>query len=93
MSFARLACALSLVIVGCISCIPTVAKTYAGHYIVADLRLASPAAPDEGTVVVSPQGFVLFGPLPGNRWIIFVNIDESHAASLTRRRAMRSLRS
>jgi hypothetical protein len=42
--------------------------------------LAFPIAPDEGTVVVSPHGFVLFGPLPGNRWIIFVNIDEAHAA-------------
>jgi 2-polyprenyl-6-methoxyphenol hydroxylase-like FAD-dependent oxidoreductase len=54
-------------------------ETYAGRYIVADARLASPVAPDEGTVVVSPHGFVLFGPLPDNRWIIFVNIDETHA--------------
>jgi 2-polyprenyl-6-methoxyphenol hydroxylase-like FAD-dependent oxidoreductase len=55
-------------------------ETYAGRYIVADARLAFPIAPEEGTVVVSPQGFVLFGPLPDSRWIIFVNIDEAHAA-------------
>jgi 2-polyprenyl-6-methoxyphenol hydroxylase-like FAD-dependent oxidoreductase len=40
-------------------------ETYAGRYVVADARLASPVAPGEGTVVVSPKGFVLFGPLPG----------------------------
>src|SRR6266487_582728 len=53
-------------------------ETYAGRYVVADARLASPVAAGEGTVVVSPKGFVLFGPLPGDRWIIFVDIDESH---------------
>ena len=54
-------------------------ETYAGRYVVADARLASPVAPGEGTVVVSPKGFVLFAPLPGDRWIIFVDIDEAHA--------------
>jgi hypothetical protein len=54
-------------------------ETYAGRYVVADARLASPVAAGEGTVVVSPKGFVLFGPLPGDRWIIFVDIDEAHA--------------
>jgi 2-polyprenyl-6-methoxyphenol hydroxylase-like FAD-dependent oxidoreductase len=54
-------------------------ETYAGRYVVADARLASPVAAGEGTVVVSPKGFVLFGPLPGDRWIIFVDIDEVHA--------------
>ena len=54
-------------------------ETYAGRYVVADARLASPVAPGEGTVVVSPKGFVLFSPLPDDRWITFVDIDEAHA--------------
>ena len=40
-------------------------ETYAGRYVVADARLASPVAAGEGTVVVSPKGFVLLGI--GNR--------------------------
>jgi hypothetical protein len=57
-------------------------ETYAGRYVVADARLASPVAAGEGTVVVSPKGFVLFGPLPGDRWIIFVDIDEAYSPEL-----------
>jgi 2-polyprenyl-6-methoxyphenol hydroxylase-like FAD-dependent oxidoreductase len=30
-------------------------ETYAGRYVVADARLASPVAPGEGTVVVSQR--------------------------------------
>jgi 2-polyprenyl-6-methoxyphenol hydroxylase-like FAD-dependent oxidoreductase len=51
--------------------------TYDGRYFVADVivRLACP--PECGRLVVGPTGFVLFSPLPDDRWLIFVNRDEA----------------
>jgi hypothetical protein len=66
-------------------------ETYAGRYVVADARLASPVAAGEGTVVVSPKGFVLFGPLPGDRWIISSTSTRPMPGSPTHRQATRWL--
>jgi len=46
-------------------------ETYAGHYVVADARLAAPGAADEAKLIVDPGGFVLLAPLPDRHWIIF----------------------
>ncbi|MBN9420668.1 MAG: FAD-dependent monooxygenase [Candidatus Eremiobacteraeota bacterium] len=51
-------------------------ETYAGHYLVADLRAELAVPPGESTVVVSPEGFALFAPLPEGRFLIFVNGPE-----------------
>jgi 2-polyprenyl-6-methoxyphenol hydroxylase-like FAD-dependent oxidoreductase len=51
-------------------------ETYRGRYIVADVEAHLPIPPGRGRVVVGPEGFVLFSPLPGKRWLIFVNRDE-----------------
>jgi 2-polyprenyl-6-methoxyphenol hydroxylase-like FAD-dependent oxidoreductase len=54
--------------------------TYAGRYIVADVRAGLPAAPEEGMLLVGATGFVLLSPLPEGRWILFVNGDEGDAS-------------
>lgn len=54
-----------------------IGETYAGRYIVADVAIGLAVPPAHGRVVVGPQGFVLFSPLPDNRWLIFVNRDAS----------------
>ena len=51
--------------------------TYAGRYIVADVKLAFPCPPGRGRVAVGPTGFVLISPLPEGRFLIFVNRDEA----------------
>jgi 2-polyprenyl-6-methoxyphenol hydroxylase-like FAD-dependent oxidoreductase len=51
-------------------------ETYSGKYIVADVRLALPTAPERGRVIVSASGFVLMSPLPDQRWLIFVNRED-----------------
>jgi 2-polyprenyl-6-methoxyphenol hydroxylase-like FAD-dependent oxidoreductase len=52
-------------------------ETYDGRYIVADAKIEMPCPPESGRVVVGPTGFVLFSPLPDDRWLIFVNRDET----------------
>ena len=54
--------------------------TYAGRYIVADVKLAFPCPPGRGRVAVGPSGFVLISPLPEGRFLIFVNRDEADLA-------------
>ena len=51
-------------------------ETYGGRFIVADVKLALPAPPGRGRVVIGPNGFVLLSPLPEGRLLIFVNRDE-----------------
>ena len=51
--------------------------TYDGRYIVADLKLGLSYQPECGRVIVGPTGFVLVSPLPDDRWLIFVNRDET----------------
>ena len=51
-------------------------ETYAHSYFVADVRVTLAPPGDHGRVIVGPGGFVLFSPLPEDRWLIFVNCDE-----------------
>jgi FAD binding domain len=52
-------------------------ETYSGRYIVADAKVRLPCPSECGRVIVGPTGFGLFSPLPGDRWLIFVNRDET----------------
>jgi 2-polyprenyl-6-methoxyphenol hydroxylase-like FAD-dependent oxidoreductase len=58
-----------------------VGETYDGRYLVADAKLAMSYPPECGRIIVGPTGFVLFSPLPDERWLIFVNRDEADPAS------------
>jgi 2-polyprenyl-6-methoxyphenol hydroxylase-like FAD-dependent oxidoreductase len=51
--------------------------TYDGRYIVADARIRLPCPPECGRVIVGRNGFGLLSPLPDDRWLIFVNRDET----------------
>jgi len=52
-------------------------ETYDGRYIVADVKLTLPCPPECGRIIVGSSGFGLFSPLPDDRWLIFVNRDET----------------
>ena len=52
-----------------------VGETYTGQYVVADARLGLGLPPETTCIPVGATGFALFGPLPGHRWLIFVNRD------------------
>jgi 2-polyprenyl-6-methoxyphenol hydroxylase-like FAD-dependent oxidoreductase len=52
-------------------------ETYDGRFIVADAKVHPRCPPECGRIIVGPTGFVLFSPLPDNRWLIFVNRDET----------------
>jgi len=52
-----------------------VGETYGGLYVVADVKIGLTIPPETARVVVGPTGFVLFAPLPENRWLIFVTRD------------------
>jgi 2-polyprenyl-6-methoxyphenol hydroxylase-like FAD-dependent oxidoreductase len=56
-------------------------ETYSGRFIVADLSARLTCPPECGRVFVGANGFVLFSPLPGDRWLIFVNRDAADARS------------
>jgi 2-polyprenyl-6-methoxyphenol hydroxylase-like FAD-dependent oxidoreductase len=56
--------------------------TYPGRYIAADIRADLRHEPGESMIFVNGSGFTLLAPLPGNRWITFVNIDEEMASGL-----------
>ena len=51
--------------------------SYDGRFIVADAKLHLRFPPECGRVIVGPAGFGLFSPLPDNRWLIFVNRNET----------------
>jgi 6-methylpretetramide 4-monooxygenase / 4-hydroxy-6-methylpretetramide 12a-monooxygenase len=46
--------------------------TYAGQFLVADIAMQSPLPRDRSNVVCGPQGPLLLAPLPGGRWISFL---------------------
>jgi 2-polyprenyl-6-methoxyphenol hydroxylase-like FAD-dependent oxidoreductase len=51
--------------------------TYQGHFVVADIAMQTPLPPDETSIVCGPQGLLLLSPMPGGRWISFLDLDES----------------
>ena len=57
-------------------------ETYAGRFLVADVKLETSVPPDEFSVVASAEGFVMLGPLPGDRFISFSDLEDD-AADLT----------
>ena len=52
-------------------------ETYDGRFIVADAKIRLACLSETGRIIVGPTGFVLLSPLPDNRWLIFVNRDET----------------
>jgi 2-polyprenyl-6-methoxyphenol hydroxylase-like FAD-dependent oxidoreductase len=56
-------------------------ETYSGRFIVADLKAQLPCPPECGRVFVAAAGFVLFSPLPNDRWLIFVDRDAADERS------------
>jgi 2-polyprenyl-6-methoxyphenol hydroxylase-like FAD-dependent oxidoreductase len=52
-------------------------ETYGGRFIVADVKVRLPCPSECGRIVVGATGFVLFSPLPDDRWLIFVNRKET----------------
>jgi 2-polyprenyl-6-methoxyphenol hydroxylase-like FAD-dependent oxidoreductase len=56
-------------------------ETYSGRFIVADFKARLPCPPECGRVFVGESGFVLFSPLPEDRWLIFVNRDAADTRS------------
>jgi 2-polyprenyl-6-methoxyphenol hydroxylase-like FAD-dependent oxidoreductase len=52
-------------------------QTYDGRFIVADAKVRLPCPLECGHVIVGPTGFGLFSPLPDDRWLIFVNRNET----------------
>jgi 2-polyprenyl-6-methoxyphenol hydroxylase-like FAD-dependent oxidoreductase len=52
-------------------------ETYGGRFVVADAKVSLSSQPECGRVIMGPTGFVLFLPLPDDRWLIFVNRDET----------------
>jgi 2-polyprenyl-6-methoxyphenol hydroxylase-like FAD-dependent oxidoreductase len=46
--------------------------TYPGTALVADVRVSCPVRRDASTLIATSEGYVLLGPLPGERWITFV---------------------
>lgn len=51
-------------------------ETYAPSYFVADVKVTLAPPAECGRVIVGAGGFVLFSPLPEDRWLIFVNCTE-----------------
>jgi hypothetical protein len=49
--------------------------------VVADVKVRLACPPECGRVIVGPSGFGLFSPLPDDRWLIFVNRDETDEQS------------
>jgi 2-polyprenyl-6-methoxyphenol hydroxylase-like FAD-dependent oxidoreductase len=58
-------------------------ETYDGRFIVADVKIRLPWPPECGRIIVGATGFGLFSPLPDNRWLIFVNRNETDVGPRT----------
>jgi 6-methylpretetramide 4-monooxygenase / 4-hydroxy-6-methylpretetramide 12a-monooxygenase len=55
---------------------PLEGATYRGHFLAADIAMASPFPRGEAGIVCGPSGLLLLAPLPGGRWISFQDLDE-----------------
>lgn len=55
---------------------PLAGTTYRGNFLVADVAMPAPFAPNEAGVICGPNGLLLLAPLPGGRWISFQDLEE-----------------
>ena len=55
---------------------PLEGTTYRGQFLVADIAMASPLPRNEAGVVCTADGLLLLAPLPGGRWISFMDLEE-----------------
>ncbi len=53
-----------------------VGDTYGGGYVVADVKVQLAIPTETARVIVGVSGFVLFAPLPEDRWLIYVSRDQ-----------------
>lgn len=51
--------------------------TYQGYFLVADIAMQPPLPRDETSIVCGPDGLILLSPLPGGRWISFMDLEET----------------
>jgi hypothetical protein len=56
---------------------PLGGATYEGHFLVADIALRAPLPRGQTSIVVGPQGLLLLAPLPQERWISFLDLEET----------------
>jgi 2-polyprenyl-6-methoxyphenol hydroxylase-like FAD-dependent oxidoreductase len=60
-------------------------ETYRGTALAADIKLRCGVPRNGGALVATPRGYVLLGPLPGERWITFVgDLGDAEARQLSR---------
>lgn len=59
---------------------PLGGATYQGHFLVADVAMRAPLPRDESSIVCGPQGLVLLSPMPGGRWISFLDLEDTQEA-------------
>lgn len=52
---------------------PLEGTTYRGQFLVADIAMPSPLPREEAGVVCTSEGLLLLAPLPGGRWISFMD--------------------
>jgi 6-methylpretetramide 4-monooxygenase / 4-hydroxy-6-methylpretetramide 12a-monooxygenase len=55
---------------------PLEGTTYRGQFLVADIAMPSPLPRNEAGVVCTSEGLLLLAPLPGGRWISFMDLEE-----------------
>jgi 6-methylpretetramide 4-monooxygenase / 4-hydroxy-6-methylpretetramide 12a-monooxygenase len=56
---------------------PLEGATYQGHFLVADIAMQAPLPRDESSIVCGPDGLLLLSPMPGGRWISFLDLEET----------------
>jgi 6-methylpretetramide 4-monooxygenase / 4-hydroxy-6-methylpretetramide 12a-monooxygenase len=60
-------------------------ETYPGTALVGDVQVSCSLPRDGSALIASPEGYVLLGPLPGDRWITFIgDLHEDEADLLAR---------
>lgn len=55
---------------------PLEGTTYRGQFLVADIAMPSPLPHEEAGVVCTGDGLLLLAPLPGGRWISFMDLED-----------------
>jgi 2-polyprenyl-6-methoxyphenol hydroxylase-like FAD-dependent oxidoreductase len=55
---------------------PLEGATYRGNFLVADVAMPRPFPSEEAGIVCGPNGLLLLAPLPGGRWISFLDLED-----------------